>query len=243
MRLSRILAIPPGVTAVVGGGGKTTLIRCLAEELCEDARVLMLTTTHMWPPPCATLLSPNRAEIQAAFGHTRLLAAGDPGAEGKLTAVLALGEKLEGLADYVLVEADGSRGLPLKAPAAHEPVLPEQARLTIAVAGMACAGLTVAQAAHRPQHYAQVAQCAWDAAVTPQMVARVLASPQGQRKGVGGRFAVVLNQADTPVRVAFARAVAKALQDETLITALQGTPAFSESWCGGIRRSGLPSGA
>ncbi|MEG0512870.1 MAG: hypothetical protein RR653_09150, partial [Clostridia bacterium] len=49
-RLSERLRIPRGVTAVVGSGGKTTLIERLARELSENARVLRMTTTHMRVP-------------------------------------------------------------------------------------------------------------------------------------------------------------------------------------------------
>ena len=40
-----------------------------------------------------------------------------------------------GLFDIILVEADGSRGKPLKAPAPHEPVLPSKAACVVAVVG------------------------------------------------------------------------------------------------------------
>ena len=40
MALSELLDIQPGVTAVIGGGGKTTLLRTLGEELaCKGASV------------------------------------------------------------------------------------------------------------------------------------------------------------------------------------------------------------
>lgn len=37
MTLSQLLDIRPGVTAVIGGGGKTTLLRTLGEELARTA--------------------------------------------------------------------------------------------------------------------------------------------------------------------------------------------------------------
>ncbi|HAD19635.1 MAG TPA: putative selenium-dependent hydroxylase accessory protein YqeC, partial [Lachnospiraceae bacterium] len=45
--LYRLLRITPGITSVIGSGGKSSLIRCLAEEL--PGRVLVTTTTHMYP--------------------------------------------------------------------------------------------------------------------------------------------------------------------------------------------------
>ena len=233
MRLSDALHIPHGITAAVGGGGKSTLLRTLAEELTEQGTVLLTTTTHIWAPAENLLTNPTRASIREAFTKTRLMTVGDAAAEGKLAAPGALNGDFSGLADYVLVEADGSRGLPLKAPAEHEPVLPAGTELVIAVAGMRCAGLMVAEAAHRPERYASLTGLAPDALLTPDAVARVLCHPQGQRKGVTGRFAVVLNQADTPVRLAFARAVARLTPAEVWITALQTRPDWLEGWLDG----------
>ena len=58
----------------------------------------------------------------------------------KLTAPYVSIGDLESLADYVLVEADGAKRFPLKAPAAHEPVIPDETRLVIAVAGLSGVG-------------------------------------------------------------------------------------------------------
>ncbi|MDD3213716.1 MAG: hypothetical protein PHY64_08575, partial [Eubacteriales bacterium] len=64
--------------------------------------------------------------------------------------------------------------------------------------------------------------------VTPEIVARVLTHPDGQRKGVTGRFLVVLNQADSAEKQAFARAVAEKMDEDTLILALKTHPDFAE---------------
>lgn len=78
------------------------------------------------------------------------------------------------LADYVLVEADGSRGLPLKAHLSHEPVLPQEAGQVIAVLGLTGLGRPIAEAAHRPERYAGLAGCAPEDIATPERAARVL---------------------------------------------------------------------
>src|SRR5699024_3791603 len=72
------------------------------------------------------------------------------------------------LADFVLVEADGSKGLPLKAHAPYEPVLPSKAKQTICVVGLSGLGKTVQEAAHRPERYAKLAGLALEDLVTPQ---------------------------------------------------------------------------
>ena len=48
MNLSEALQIRPGVTAIIGGGGKTTLMERLAHELSGKARVIVCTTTHIY---------------------------------------------------------------------------------------------------------------------------------------------------------------------------------------------------
>ena len=47
MTLSQLLDIRPGVTAVIGGGGKTTLLRTLGEELAGRHTVLLLSLIHI----------------------------------------------------------------------------------------------------------------------------------------------------------------------------------------------------
>ena len=66
MQLRTLLEIRHGLTAIIGGGGKTTLLYALAKECSMDARVIVCTTTHILKPshlPC--VLSGGEAEIQA----------------------------------------------------------------------------------------------------------------------------------------------------------------------------------
>ena len=50
MELRELLEIGPGLTALIGGGGKTTLMYHLASELRQQGTVLVCTTTKIWPP-------------------------------------------------------------------------------------------------------------------------------------------------------------------------------------------------
>ena len=138
MTLSEALRAPRGITAFVGGGGKTTAIRRLAMELSERGRVLVSTTTRIYPPEFPTLIDPAPAATIARCSNASRSAAGSAQGE-KLGPPENLAE-LCALADYALIEADGARRLPLKAPAAHEPAIPEGARLVVAVAGIDGAG-------------------------------------------------------------------------------------------------------
>ena len=111
MQLYERLGIPCGVTAVIGSGGKTTLLRTLSREL--PGTVILTTTTHILPFEGVPLLTaPTEDEVRAALARSRVLCLGTPAPEGKLTAPSLPFSLLEQLADYVLVEADGSRRLP-----------------------------------------------------------------------------------------------------------------------------------
>ena len=207
---------PRGVIALVGGGGKTTLMLRLARELAQSgARVIVTTTTHIFPPEGIPQGNPaNAEEVAHALLLEPLLCLGKPAADGKLSAPDLSMNLLSRLADYVLVEADGAKRLPLKAPAAHEPVIPQEARMVVAVAGLDGAGKPIREAAFRPAMYA--ALCGKDEreTVTERDIARVLAHEQGQRKGVpkGARFVVLLNKADDEPMREIARTVAAELE-------------------------------
>jgi molybdenum cofactor cytidylyltransferase len=116
--------------------------------------------------------------------------------------------------DFLLVEADGSRERPLKAPAPHEPALPPCATLVVPVVGLDVLGKPLAPAyVHRPELVAALARCAPDAPVTPAVVAAVTRHPQGGCKNVPPGAAVIpfLNKADLLARPAPALEAAKAM--------------------------------
>lgn len=141
MELAKALDVRKGVTAIIGAGGKTTLLLALARELAQAARVIVTTTTHIYPPdgfPC--LLQPGEAEIAAALEKQPCVCVGKPAKEGKITAADVPVRTLAELADYVLVEADGAHGRPAKAHADYEPVVPPEANQTILVFGLSALG-------------------------------------------------------------------------------------------------------
>lgn len=177
MRLRQLLEIRPGVTAVLGGGGKTTLLRALGEELAEDgARVLLCATTKIFPVDgLLNLEDPAEEVLTEALETRRPVCAGTPvPGTGKLTAPGIPMARLAELADYVLAEADGAAGRPLKAHAPHEPAIPPEAGQTILVVGASGFGRPIAEAAHRPGLYARLAGAPEDAPATPETEAAVL---------------------------------------------------------------------
>lgn len=208
--LSSAFDVEKGVTAFVGGGGKTTCMLRLAHALSAFGRVLVTTSTHIFPPTSMPVLSnPTVSEVRAALLDASPVCIGRMESSGKLAASSIPFETLETLADYVLVEADGAKGKPLKAPADHEPVLPENTSLVIAVAGLDGIGRAVSDAAFRPELYADVLGKEPKHIVTPKDAAKVLCDDRGQHKNVSAwmRFAVLLNKADTAAHTLLAREV------------------------------------
>ncbi len=198
------LHITRGVTAIIGSGGKTTLLYTLARELSRKGSVLVATTTHIWKPEHLPVVS-ETGRVEGTVCVGTLLD------NGKLAAPKQSFAELETLADYVLVEADGSKGLPLKAHAAHEPVIPENVRQVICVVGASGLGRPVREVAHRPEIFTELSES--DLA-SPKAVARVL-----EREKLHTR--VLINQADTPERERLARELADDLSCPVVLAALQ----------------------
>ena len=108
----------------------------------------------------------------------------------------------------ILVEADGSRRLPLKAPAEHEPALPTSTTLLVPVMGMDALGAPIDEAhVHRVAWVRHILNLAPDDAttrLTPQMAARLLVHPQGGAKSLppGARLLPLLNKAESVTHLA-----------------------------------------
>ena len=75
MELSALLDIRPGVTAVIGGGGKTTLLRTLGGELAEAGnRVLLCASAKIFPfPDLPNLVNPTEEALAEALESRRLV--------------------------------------------------------------------------------------------------------------------------------------------------------------------------
>lgn len=176
----------------------------LAEELSQRSCVVVATSTKMLAPDwCPVLLDASLEQVKGTLDKTPLVCVGtlhEP--TGKLDAPHSAFSDLAGMADYVLVEADGAKRLPLKAHASHEPVIPDCARATICVAGIDGVGLPISQTCHRPQRYAQLAGASADDVVTPEMVALVM-------EAEGLHDMVLINKVETPEQWQMAQAIAQ----------------------------------
>ena len=185
---------------------------------------------NRWPqpvdekPPCLpTLIDPDPEALARAFGRYAAITVGS--VQGEKIGPPKRLEELCALSDYALIEADGARELPLKAPAAHEPVIPENALLVVAVAGVDGFGKPVSSV-HRPELYAALIGKPLDAPVTPEDAAFVLCHPEGQKKNVRCKWSALLNQADDAEKQALARACAMRIPGGAVITSLIHEPTF-----------------
>lgn len=215
MELRRMLGIEKGVTAIIGSGGKTTLLYALARELSRGARVIVCTTTHIFPPEqIRVLFCPDEEELDAAFAENAVLCVSSGVERGKLLPPALSFARSKAIADYVLVEADGSHGLPAKAHAPHEPVVPPEAAQTICVFGLSALGRPIEAAAHRSGLYAQKLGVTEQTILTPELAARLL-----RLEGLHTR--VLLNQAELPGAEAGGREMAARLACPVCIGSLQ----------------------
>lgn len=217
MRLSHALRITPGdVVAFVGGGGKTTAMFQLANELAPRLRVLTTTTTRIFAAqikrsPAHLTFDPERQTVgdilphldaaMAQHGQVLLIGQADP-TSGKAFGLPP--EIIDALAasghfDLILNEADGSRMRPLKAPAAHEPVIPDCTTLVVPVAGLDVLGQPLNDdTVHRAGLVSQLSGTPLDQPVTAETVAALLCHPGGGLKNAPTQARVIplLNKID-----------------------------------------------
>jgi probable selenium-dependent hydroxylase accessory protein YqeC len=210
--------LPPsgGVIALVGAGGKTSALFGLAGELAEGSPsgVLMTTTTHLFDPR----LEPDRAFDQLVLAPDLAEPAGPawegPAGPGRRIVLAAREEpglhKLQGIHPariaelartwaFIIVEADGAKRLPVKAPAAHEPVVPPEAGVVLGFVGLDCLGRPMDETTvHRPERFGPVTGCAPGAPIRLEHIASLTCSPRGLFQGApaGARRVLVLNKAD-----------------------------------------------
>ena len=174
------------VISVVGAGGKTSLIFAWAHELAAAGKnVVITTTTHMYRP--------ERMEEDGI----RIVVSDDPERPDKVMAPPA--EVLDGLretADVVLIEADGSRRMPLKWPAPWEPVVPDYTDFTVCVAGLSAIGKKTSDVVYRADELPDRLK---RETVDMNLMHALISSREGGQKGVRGDFRVFMNQVDDDI--------------------------------------------
>ena len=235
MELYKALGIVPGdVVAFVGAGGKSSAIVQVALELGEaGVKVLAAPTTKMFVEEAGKigpiLTSKNedelRSEVKEALDNGGIAVAGSEylsknrigGIAPSLVPVLAP------KSGVTLVEADGSRGRPIKGTAEHEPALPKGVTLVVAVGGIRALGEPVDEEhVHRPKVFSELTGIGPGHTITAGAFARAL-------------LAGLRNTPENARRTALLAGVepGRAMADASVVA--------HELWRGGVRKVVLSS--
>ena len=226
--------------AIVGGGGKTTVMLTLAREL--PAPVIVAATAHLAIEQTAFadqhLVVEDSTALEIPFLAGITLFTGPPNQAGKSTGLTsgAMQRVLDLANQYhvpLLIEADGAKGLPLKAPAEHEPPIPDFVDTVIYVVGLSGLWQSLdAEHVHRPDRYASLSGLSIGDTIMPDAIAKVLRDPIGGLKNMPSvaRRIALLNQADTSELQAQAQIIARQLlptYQAVAITALKYQQVFA----------------
>ncbi len=235
--LGRALGLEQGaVVSLVGAGGKTSLMFRLARELAlSGAPVLTTTTTRISEREAAQyspalVNGPVRKVLGKAKGlihrHTHITAVRE-NRDGKLAGYTpAEIERLwqSGIFTWIIVEADGAARLPLKVPAAHEPVIPACSHCVVGLVGLTAFAQPFSdQWVFRADAFKKMTGLRSGDRIDARSIATCLCHPDGIFKGAppGARRVVFLNQADTPERAAAGRSVIADLAEQPLQALIQ----------------------
>lgn len=185
------------VVSIIGGGGKTTLLYEMAGFCVKnDQKVLVTTSTHIYRPPKEWHdQSLEAVERKFRTGRAAIIGSACRDPEKLSMPETELFEAARKKADLTLIEADGARHLPCKAPAEHEPALLSSSDLVIGVTGLSALGQPLGKGCFRAERAAELLDCTMEHHITEEDLARLIASEQGQQKDLKGRtFYAVLHQ-------------------------------------------------
>jgi probable selenium-dependent hydroxylase accessory protein YqeC len=203
---------PRELVALVGGGGKTSLLFALAEELHQGKkRVVTSTTTKVGHreaqrSPCIVFTGSGPSwkdklsEGLQNHGHV-FLARGllDSGKVDGIGPSIANEMYQGGGIDYIILEADGSSGRPVKAPADHEPVIPSSSTKVVAMLGLEAIGAQMGpEVVFREDLFSKLTGLESGEQLTPTVLARLFLKPEGLFKGTpsSAKKMVFLNKQD-----------------------------------------------
>ncbi len=162
------------IIAVVGSGGKTTLIKKLASRYRSEGKTVLITTTTQMFVEEDVLLTDDAGVIIRAIKETGYAMAGIPDGEKIKPLSKDTFDAVCACADVVLVEADGSRRLPLKYPNATEPVIPENTEEMIVVCGLNAIGQKASDVCHRLELVKECLGIEDNTVITPEHIQKLV---------------------------------------------------------------------
>lgn len=190
------------VISVTGAGGKTSVIRRMAEEAVSmGLHPIVTTTTHMRREE-QFLVEPTKEQVRERI---------ELRGQAWLGASCEKKEKIQGMpltflemlyrertGDLFLVEADGARMLPCKVPGEREPVIWRKTTHVLSVYGLDSVGQPLGEACFRAEQAAKLLKKKQTDLITPADIAVLGIHRLGGCKGVSEqmRHWIILNKAD-----------------------------------------------
>jgi molybdenum cofactor cytidylyltransferase len=232
--------------AFIGSGGKTTAMFQLARTLIKIERsspVIVTATSHLgaWQLGLADqhIVADTRGPIEKLEHGLKgiILVTGEMDGGRTKPVNNNLMNWLWQFCGYhsipLLIEADGSRGKPLKAWAEHEPPIPSFVELVVQVVGLTGLGKSLTdENVHRPEIFSKLSQSNIGESITADSLIRVLKHSESGLKNIpaNARKVVLLNQADTYELQSAAQELAQALirvYDSVIVSSLEQEKIFA----------------
>jgi len=227
MQLKDALVLNRGdMIALIGAGGKTTMLFKLAKELRDEGGKILVSTTTKVPKP-------SKPHIDRLFLVEDVDAFPAETAKIKAPVIIAAGygvdedDKLIGLPpawldkleasrqfDAILVEADGAASRLFKVPSEIELAVPERSHIVIWMMAIKAIGKPLEpNFVHRAERAASLLSVSPGTPLTAEHVLQLVRHPEGCLRGVPAacRKVAVLSQADSPEEIQKAKALAQAL--------------------------------
>jgi len=186
------------LVSIVGAGGKSTILFQLGRDLATPSgRVILTTTTKMAADQITepTCWSDDPTEVDRVLepGRPLFVVTGEVPRKATGPAARATDRLfLETTADHLIVEADGARSMSIKAPADHEPVIPDLSTTVVVVTGIDAIGRPISEVAFRPDLVAKIAGAEVDDELTIERAATVLLHHNGGLKSIPDASRIVI---------------------------------------------------
>ncbi|MBN8581822.1 MAG: putative selenium-dependent hydroxylase accessory protein YqeC [Anaerolineae bacterium] len=223
------------IIAFTGSGGKTTALFQLARQLTTFSSVLVTASSHLgtWQTSLADhhRITNQISDLENLPSNGVTLITGEVDGERTkpVNEIIINWLRAKSKTDHLplLIEADGSRQKSLKAPAEHEPPIPEFSELVIHVTGLSGLGKQLNnEHVHRAEIFSQLSGLVIGETVTAQALFTYLTHSQGALKDIppNAKRVALLNQADTPELLSIGGGLAHDLlnvYDSVIIGSLQ----------------------
>lgn len=205
MKFNKLLNLNNGdLISIVGAGGKTSLMFTIAEELRKDYKLLITTTTKIFVPERTqydfmAIGHENYQEIKCSYKKGIYVYGESINVEGKLIGISTetLNTQMSCF-DYTIVEADGSKGKPIKGWKVTEPVISSKTTKTIGVLSIESIGKEINEKnVHRVSEFLSITNAVNNGVISAENVVSLIFHPNGLYKGSVGEKVLFINKVET----------------------------------------------